>query len=123
MEEWARGCCVPIFLVLEIVTNTIAKTNKLLGASSILAAKSLGIEATKKNNKNVEPWWKRRINRDIESLRKEINVLEPKKRGDLRKQEQKARGKVQDQSERINSCYRRIKAMDPGKDSEDKKIR
>ena len=29
---------------------------------------------------------KRRINRDIERLRKEINVLERKKRGELRKE-------------------------------------
>ena len=123
MEGWARGCCVHVFQVPEIVTNTITKTNKLLRASSVLAAESLGIKARKKNNKKVELWWKRRINRDIERLRKEINVLERKKRGDLRKKVQKTRGKVQDQSERINSCNRRIKAMDAGKDSEGKKIR
>ena len=72
-------------IISEIITNTITETN-ILRAASVLAAERLGIKESEKNNKNVEPSYKRRINRDIERLRKEINVLKRKNRGELRKE-------------------------------------
>ena len=52
--------------------------------ASIFIAKELGLKQTAKKQ-NKEPWWKRRIEGDIRMLRKDINILEREKRGELRK--------------------------------------
>ena len=45
----------------------------------------VGHKKQKRETRNAEPWWKRRIQRDIKRLQKYIGVLERKKRGELRK--------------------------------------
>ena len=41
----------------------------------------------RRGNPVKEPWWKRRIQQSIQELRKHINILERKKRGEIKKKE------------------------------------
>ena len=69
-----------------IETKSISETNKLLKAVSICVAERLGIKNKRGSKRNNEPWWKRRIENDIDILRKDIAILERKKRGELRRE-------------------------------------
>ena len=70
-----------------IKTSNITETNRLLKAVGLYVAERLGIGNEKRGKRNGEPWWKRRIERVIKRLRKDIGVLERKKRGELRREE------------------------------------
>ena len=41
----------------------------------------------KKGNAVKEPWWKKRIQQSIQELGKHTNILERKKRGEIKKKE------------------------------------
>ena len=69
-----------------IETKSISETNKLLKAVIIYVAERLGIKNKRGSKRNNEPWWKRRIENDIDILRKDIAILERKKRGELRRE-------------------------------------
>ena len=75
-------------VIRHIKTNDISETNKLLNAASMWVARRLGLESSSRSKKQ-EPWWKRRIEGDIKSLRADISFLEREKRGDL-----KSKGKL-----------------------------
>ena len=67
-----------------IPTRTITQTNNLINAASMYVAKELGLkQATQKQSKM--PWWQRRIEGDIKKIRRDINMLQRGKRGELRK--------------------------------------
>ena len=68
----------------KIPTRTITKTNNLINAASIYVAKEVGLTQTTKKQSKM-PWWQRRIEGDIKRIRKDINMLERGKRGQLRK--------------------------------------
>ena len=72
-------------------TRTITETNNLINAASIYVAKKLGLKQNTEKQSKI-PWWQRRIERDIKRIRKDINMLERIKRGELRK-----RGKMEQQ--------------------------
>ena len=72
-------------------TRTITETNNLINAASIYVAKKLGLKQNTEKQSKI-PWWQRRIKRDIKRIRKDINMLERIKRGELRK-----RGKMEQQ--------------------------
>ena len=69
-----------------IDTKNLSETNKLLKAVSIYVAERLGIKNKRGLKRNNEPWWKRRIENDINRLRKDIAVLERKRTGELRRE-------------------------------------
>ena len=46
-------------------------------------AETIGLKEVIKNFKK-EPWWKRILGKDIQQLRKDINILERMKRGEIR---------------------------------------
>ena len=69
-----------------IETKSISETNKLLKAVIIYVAERLGIKNKRGSKRNNEPWWKRRTENDIDILRKDIAILERKKRGELRRE-------------------------------------
>ena len=69
--------------VIELVeTKNITQTNNLIKAASVWVADRLGLKQYKGGRKK-DPWWKRRIERDIEQLRKDINLLERVKKGQV----------------------------------------
>ena len=70
--------------ILQCVqTDNITDTNKLLKAAGCLVAKRLGIKKKKEKN-TKDPWWKKRIKRKIETLRKDLSRLERMKNGELK---------------------------------------
>ena len=62
-----------------IETKSISETNKLLKAVSIYIAERLGIKNKRGSKRNNEPWWKRRIENDIDILRKDSNIRKEEK--------------------------------------------
>ena len=68
-----------------IDTDNITETNNLLIACSVWMAKKLGLKKPKKDdNKNPEPWWKRRIESSINDINKCINLLTRYKNGEVK---------------------------------------
>ena len=65
-------------------TTNVTDTNNLLKAVSMYVAEKLGVKTTRSDGRSKEPWWKRRIERDIKKLRRDIGVLECKRIGELR---------------------------------------
>ena len=50
--------------------------------------KKIGLKACgSKNKKESEPWWKRRIKKSINKVRKHINISERHQRGEIRRKE------------------------------------
>ena len=47
-----------------------------------MVAKEVGVKKGKTGEKK-EPWWRRRIESDITNLRRDINRLERKRRGEI----------------------------------------
>ena len=80
----------------KIPTRTITEMNNLINAASIYVAKELGLKQTTWKQGKM-PWWQRRIEGDIKRIRKDINMLESIKRGELRK-----RGKIEQLEKKYN---------------------
>ena len=68
----------------KIPTRTITETNNLINAARMYVAKELGLKQTTQKQSKI-PWWQRRIEGDIKRIRKDINLLEREKWGELRK--------------------------------------
>ena len=51
------------------------KTNRLLYATAIVVAEKLGVKPGKKKA-TKEPWWKRRLQGQVNQLRKDLGQLE-----------------------------------------------
>ena len=68
-------------------TKNVRDTNNLLKAVSTYVAEKLGVKTTRSDGRSKEPWWKRRIERDIKKLRRNIGVLEGKRKDELRPRE------------------------------------
>ena len=74
--------------LMEIKSDNIMKTNRLIRACAIFMGKKVGLKPNQRRGNAVkEPWWKRRIKQSVQELRKHINILERKKRGEIKKKE------------------------------------
>ena len=72
----------------EIKSDNITETNRLIRACVIFVGKKVGLKPYQKGGNAVkEPWWKRRVKQSIQKLRKRINILDRKKRGEIKKKE------------------------------------
>ena len=67
-----------------VETNNISETNNLIRAAETYIANELGIKEETPRRKK-EPWWKRRIEEDINILKKHISILDRKMKGQLRR--------------------------------------
>ena len=72
-----------------IKTQNITETNRLIKAASRAIAENLNLKvekriATRKSNKCKEPWWKRRILGDIDTLSHDVAVLDRERKGELK---------------------------------------
>ena len=65
-----------------IETKNITQTNKLIKAVGVWVADRLGLKKYEGGRKK-DPWWKRRIEEDIKQLKKDINILERVKKGQI----------------------------------------
>ena len=63
--------------------NSISDVNQLLYACSYVVAEELGLMKKKKGERKAkeDPWWKRRIEKNISVWRKDLSQLEELKRG------------------------------------------
>ena len=85
LAEWSRK----INRILKhIRTENITDTNIMTKAVIIYVGKKIGLKACgSKNKKESEPWWKRRMKKMINEVRKHINILEHHQRGEIRREE------------------------------------
>ena len=68
--------------VIELIeTKNITQTNNLIKAAGVWVADQLGLKKYE-CGKN-DPWWKTRIEEDIKQLKKDINILEMVKKGQI----------------------------------------
>ena len=65
-----------------IEAKNITQTNKLIKAVGVWVADRLGLKKYEGGRKKG-PWWKRRIEEDIKQLKKDINILERVKEGQI----------------------------------------
>ena len=69
--------------VIELIeTKDITQTTNLIKAAGVWVADQLGLKRYEGGNKK-DPWWKRRIGEDIKQLRKDINILERIRKGQI----------------------------------------
>ena len=87
-----------------IETKNITQTNNLIKAAGVCVADQLGLKKYEKVKKK-DPWWKRCIEEDIKQLKKDINILERVKKGQIgaRKEGKAGRGKVRSKKKRFNN--------------------
>ena len=71
-----------------IRTENTTDTNILIKAVTVYVGKKIGLKACGSiNKKELEAWWKRRIKKMINEVRKHINILERHQRGEIRRTE------------------------------------
>ena len=69
-------------VIILIETRNITQTNNLIEAAGAWVTDQLGLKKNE-GGKKKDPWWKRRIEEDIMQLKKDINVLERVKKGQV----------------------------------------
>ena len=75
-------------ILKHIRIEKITDTNILIKLVIIYVGKKTGLQAYEsKNKKEKEPWWKRRIKKTINEVRKHINTWERHQRGEIRRNE------------------------------------
>ena len=74
--------------LMETKSDNIMETYRLIRACVIFMGEKVGLKPNqRRGNAMKEPWWKRRIKQSVQELRKHINILERKKRGEIKKKE------------------------------------
>ena len=75
-----------IDLTLKFITkNTITETNRLVQAAANVIAEAAGYKVSAKKASKNEPAWKRRIQKNIDNLRRSISQLDRLKKGEIKK--------------------------------------
>ena len=74
--------------LMETKSDNIMETYRLIRAYVIFLGEKVGLKPNqRRGNAMKEPWWKRRIKQSVQELWKHINILERKKRGEIKKKE------------------------------------
>ena len=74
--------------LMETKSDNIMETYRLIKACVIFMGEKVGLKPNqRRGNAMKEPWWKRRIKQSVQELQKHINILERKKRGEIKKKE------------------------------------
>ena len=74
--------------LMETKSDNIMETYRLIRACVIFMGEKVGLKPNqRRGNAMKEPWWKRRIKQSVQELWKHINILERKKRGEIKKKE------------------------------------
>ena len=73
LAEWSRQIN---YILKHSRTENITDTNILTEAVIVYVGKKIGLKAFESKNKNkLEPWWKRRIKKLINKVRKHMDIL------------------------------------------------
>ena len=73
-------------ILQRIKSETNAENNRLITACAIFVERKMGLKPNQRRENAVkEPWWKSRIQQSIQELGKHTNILERKKRGEIKK--------------------------------------
>ena len=71
-------------IIGRIRTESLTETNRSIGAVALYVSHKVGLKTCKKKRDiRNEPWWKRRIQDTIKELRKHVNILQRKSKGEL----------------------------------------
>ena len=74
--------------LMETKSDNIMETYRLIREYVIFMGEKVGLKPNqRRGNAMKEPWWKRRIKQSVQELQKHINILERKKRGEIKKKE------------------------------------
>ena len=74
--------------LIEIKSDNIIETNRLIWGCFIFVGKKVDIKPNQRRGNAVKvPWWKRRIKQSVQELQKHINILERKKREEIKKKQ------------------------------------
>ena len=69
--------------VIELIeTKNIIQTNNLIKAAGVSVVDQVGLKKYE-GRKKKDLWWKRRIEEDINQLKKDINILQRVKKGQI----------------------------------------
>ena len=72
--------------LIEIKSDNIIETNRLIRGCFIFVGKKVDIKPNQRRGNAMKvPWWKRRIKQSVQELQKHINILERKKREEIKK--------------------------------------
>ena len=74
----------------SVQTSNIIEDNKLVKCAALVNTQLLQIKEIK-NKKKEEPFWKRRVESNINAIRKDVSLIERWETGMLRKKSQKTR--------------------------------
>ena len=88
-------------VIESVQTSNITEDNKLIKSGTLVITQLLGIKEIR-NKKKEEPFWKRRIESNINPFRKDVSLIERWETGMLRKKsEDKIGSSVLSQEERL----------------------
>ena len=74
--------------LMETKSDNIMETYRLIRAYVIFMGEKVGLKPNqRRGNAMKEPWWKRRIKQSVQELQKHINILERKKREEIKKKQ------------------------------------
>ena len=115
LVEWSRN----INCILQCMrTENITDTDILIKAVKVYVGKKIDVKVCgSKNKKESEPWWKRRIKKSINKVRKHTNILECHQRGEVRKKE-----KYEELEKKYKNSARRAETVTPCKNSKAEEI-
>ena len=75
-------------ILKRIQSETNTENNRLIRVCAIFVERTMGVKPNQRRENAVkEPWWKKRIQKSIQELGKHTNILERKKRGEIKKKE------------------------------------
>ena len=75
-------------ILKRIQSETNTENDRLIRVCAIFVERTMGVKPNQRRENAVkEPWWKKRIQKSIQELGKHTNILERKKRGEIKKKE------------------------------------
>ena len=67
-----------------VSTTNLTEINDLVFAGVVIVAEKLGVKSSQSQRKDNQPWWKRRLEGQINELRKDLSRLEQMDRGAMK---------------------------------------
>ena len=67
-----------------VSTTNLTEINDLVFAGVVVVAEKLGVKSSQSQHKDIKPWWKRRLEGQINELRKDLSRIEQMDRGAMK---------------------------------------
>ena len=68
-------------VIHDVITNSITEVNLLYAGTCVIAGNLGKMKKNKSNEKQKEPWWKRRIQANIAEWRKDVSIPNERRKG------------------------------------------